>query len=252
MKKSVVPLLKRLDTITGDQLLPALADGQFGFVLDGKWKSRHWQVMMPTTPKGMPMPELGILLGISDDEKFKQAMKGYFALINDALGTASELAKGQFPDIKLPEPNVEEGLGGLLAFYPIPPEIGLDSQFMPTAGLSKDVLAITLSRGHTERLLKATPLKFDGGPLAEMKSKPLSSAMIINWPVLIDTMAPWLEFGVSMAKLPPVGEGPDADVVSQVRMVLEVLKVLRSSTSVTYREEGATITHSETVVQDIE
>jgi hypothetical protein len=173
-------------------------------------------------------------------------------LINDALGVATELGRGQIPDIKLPEPNVEDGLGGLLAFYPIPPEIGIDPQFMPTAGLSKDVLAVTLSRAHTERLLKATPLKVDGGPLAEHKDKPLSSAMVFNWPILVDTIAPWLELGITAAKLPPVPDGPDGDVLKQVRTVLEIMKVLRSNTSVTYREDGVTITHSETVIRDID
>src|SRR5262249_20249209 len=38
----LVPQVKRLDEITGTLLLPALADGQSAFVLDGKWKSKQW------------------------------------------------------------------------------------------------------------------------------------------------------------------------------------------------------------------
>jgi hypothetical protein len=252
IKGKVVPLLQRLDRITGDLLLPALQDGQIGFVLDAKWKSKHWHVAAPTTPKAMPLPEIGFLMGISDEGKFKQAMKELYTLINDSLGVASELAKGEIPDIKMPEPNIEDGLGGLLAFYPIPPEVGIDAQFLPMVGLSKDLLVLTLSRSHTERLLKETPLKLDGGPLAEMKGKPVASAMYFNWPALVDTATPWLELAISTAKPPAFPPGTDGDVLKQTLTLLEICKVLRSFSNVTYQENGIWITHSETVIRDLE
>ncbi|MGH7223763.1 MAG: hypothetical protein ACRELF_11080, partial [Gemmataceae bacterium] len=56
--KLIFPLLKRFDGITGKLLLPSLADGQAGFVLDGKWKSKRWHAAMPPSDKGLPMLEL--------------------------------------------------------------------------------------------------------------------------------------------------------------------------------------------------
>jgi hypothetical protein len=252
VKKAVVPLIKRFDEITGNLLLPALADGQFGFVLDAKWKSKHWHVAAPSTPKAMPLPEAGILLGISDEAKFRQAMKGYYALINDSLGTASEIARGQIPDIKMPEPTIEDGTGGLLAYYPLPPELAVDAQVLPMVGLAKTVVVFSLSRSHTERLLRPTPLKISSGPLAEWKGKPLASAMVFDWAALVDAAAPWIEMGVTLAKPPPVPEGPDGDVLKQVRTVLEVLKVFRSTSSATYFADGVSVTHTETLMRDLE
>ncbi len=177
-------------------LLPALADGQYGFVLDAKWKSAHWHAMLPATPKALPLPEIGLLIGISDEEKFLKAMKGYYALINDSLAVASELGNGQIPDLKMPEPTVDVGKNERLAYYPIPAELGLDSQFVPTAGVSKHVVALTLSRAHTSRLLKRTPLNYETGPLADLQGKPLASASAFSWPALVDAFTPWVEMGV--------------------------------------------------------
>jgi hypothetical protein len=178
-------------------------------------------------------------------------MKGYHAVINDALAAASELSGGQIPDLKMPDPTVEKGSGGTLAYYPIPPELGLDAQVLPTAGLSKSVLALSLSRGHTERLLKRTPLKFESGPLADLNSKPLAAAFGFNWPALVDAVTPWIELGVASANLPPVPPGPEGDVLKQVRTVLEVMKVFRGVTSATYYESGAQVTHSASVLRDL-
>jgi hypothetical protein len=209
-------------------------------------------MMAPGTPQPLPLPELGVLLGISDEAKFREAMKSYQGLINDALAVASELSGGQIPDLKMPDPTTEKTAGGLLAYYPIPPEFGLDAQVVPTAGLSKSVLALSLSRAHTERLLKPTPLKKESGPLADLKTKKLASASGFNWPALVDALTPWIELAVTSANPPPVPPGPDGDVMKQVRTVLEVMKVFRGSYSVTYYEDGVMITHSESILRDLE
>jgi hypothetical protein len=176
-------------------------------------------------------------------------MKEYFALANDALAAASELSKGQIPAITIPEPNTDESPDGLLAFYPIPPELGVDGQFLPSAGLSKNVLALSLSRSHTERLLRSIPLKYEHGPLADVKNKKLASAMAFNWPALVDAIAPWAEFGVSMAKLPP--PGPEGEIMPQLKTVFEILKCFRGVTSATYYEDGMRVTHAEIFVEDL-
>jgi hypothetical protein len=251
VKKVVIPLLKRFDEITSTLLIPALADGQVGFVLDARWKSEHWQAMLPQSPKALPLPEIGILVGISNEDKFRKAMKGYFTLVNDALAAASELGKGQVPDLKLPEPTVVKAGDATLVYYPIPAELGLDPQVVPTAGLSKSVAVLTLSRAHTERLLKPTPVEIDGSPLAELKDKPLASASAFNWPALVDALTPWVEMGVAMAGLPPTPPGPEGDVLKQVRTVLEILKVFRGVSTVSYFEDGVLVTRSEAVMRDL-
>jgi hypothetical protein len=251
VRKTVIPLIKRLDEITGTLFLPAVRDGQYGFVLDAKWSSKHWFAQAPQTPAALPLPEFGFLLGVSDEEKFRRAMKGYYAVINDAVAALSELSKGQIAAVKPPEPRVERTADATLVSFPLPAELGVDPQVMPTGGLSQHVAVMALSRAHAERLLKPTPVHFESGPLAGLKDKKLAGASAFNWPALVDALTPWVELGITSAKPPPVGDGPDADVLKQARVVLEVLKCFRGMTSATYFENGAWVTHSESVVRDL-
>ena len=71
-REQVLPVLKELDQITEKLWLPALADGQEGIVLDGKWSSRKWFRDMPDSNKPLPLPELGVVLGLSDKAKMEQ------------------------------------------------------------------------------------------------------------------------------------------------------------------------------------
>ena len=250
--KELFPLLKRLDEITGNLLLPSLADGQAAFVLDARWKSKQWHEQAPATPAAMPMFEIGLLLGVSNAEQFEKAMASYRALANDAIAKAKQMAPpGQIPDVEIPAPQTESVKGGKLVWYPIPPEIGLDKQVSPTAGLSRRVAILTLSRGHTERLLAPTPLKATGGPLGDAK-RPLAAASCFNFNALVSGATPWVMFGVETAKLPPLpgGDG-DPDWPGQVRTLLEVLKCYRGTTSASYLEDGVLVTHTESVVEDL-
>jgi hypothetical protein len=258
ISKAVLPLLRRLDEVTGTMLLPALADGQAGFVVDAKWKSKQWQQDMPTSDKALPMLELGVLVGVSDAELLEKAMKSYRKIVEDALVKVKELAPpGEVPSIKIAEAEIKTVKAGKLYVFPLPAEWKLDPQVAPTAGLSKRVGVLALSAGHAERLLTPRPLKIEGGPLLLAGAKrPLAGAAYFNGPAFIDAIAPWVMFGLEQAHiervLPGAGDEKQAReaVFQQVRTVLDVLKVFRISTSATYIEDGVLITHSETVVRD--
>ncbi len=261
--KLILPLLKRLDDITGTMLLPSLADEQAGFVMDAKWKSRQWHPALPTGGKELPMPELVFLVGVSDRALLEKAMKSYTKLIEDALTLAKENAPpdSQPPFTKLPKPEVKTVTNGTLYLWHLPQQWMLDRRVTPTAGLSDKVGLFALSAEHAERLLASTPLKIEGGPLA-VRKRQLAGASYFNWPALIDALEPWLMFAVQQAHLEqalPGGEGKkdDADakkkpqeIVRHVRAVLSALKAIRVATSATYIQDGALITHSEVVVRD--
>ncbi len=249
VKKDVLPLLKRLYTITAEQLLPSL-DGQIGLVFDAKWKSKHWQKEMPEFPEALPMPEVGLIVGVSDPAKFRKAIADYRVWFNDAAKVAHELSDGHFPDVEVPSPKLAEGEGGEVASFPLPEDWGLDKQVEVTGGLSKQFAVLTLSRGHAERLLKPSGVSFPGGPLEDWK-RPLGGAAVFNWPALVDAAAPWIETGLRSANVPPVPPGPDGDVLKQVRTVLDVLRCYKGFTSATYLENGVMVTHSKSVVRDL-
>jgi hypothetical protein len=250
VKKDVLPLLHRLYDATVEDLLPSL-DGQFGLVVDARWKSKQWHQAMAGFGEALPGPELGLLIGITDSAKFAKALGRYRSLFDDAAKLAHKLSDGEVPDVQVPDLKVDEVGDAKLISHPLPEDWGLDKQVQPTGGLSKTVAVLALSRSHAERLLKPTPLKLDGGPLADASGKPLATATLFNWPALVDAAGAWIEAGVAMPGLPPTPPGPEGDVLKQVKVVLEVLKCFRGTNSVTYHEDGAMVTHSESVIRDL-
>ncbi|HEY7423185.1 MAG TPA: hypothetical protein VH682_02990 [Gemmataceae bacterium] len=255
IRDAFLPLVKRLDEVTGKMLLPALADGQSGFVLDAKWKSKQWQAALPVSEQALPLPELALLVGVSDSALLEKAVKSYAKIIEDGIDKAREIApEGEVPPVKMPEPDIKTGKAGKLFIFRLPKEWELDKQVAPTAGLSEKVGVLALSAEHAERLLAGKPLKVDGGPLADAK-RPLTGASCFRWPALVDALTPWLMFGLEQARTANVLPGGDdekkaEEIFKQVRTVLDVLKAIRVSTSATYLEEGVLVTHSETVVRD--
>lgn len=243
----IVPLLKDLSDTTEKLWLPALADGQEGFVIDAKWVSRKWHESFPAD-RELPLPELGVVLGVSDPGKLVQALEGYRTVLNKLIAKARELdPSGTVPEFEIPKPKVEKKGGRTFAYYLIPEEWGIDKQFRPTGGLSDKVAALTLSQGHTERLLNSAPLTTGLAPFADL-NRPLESAFYLNWAGFVDAAGPWVGYLITKAEL-----GEDQAKAERIaRRVMQALKVFRAYGSATYREGGATVTHSETVFGDID
>jgi hypothetical protein len=238
------PLLERVDRATGMMLLPALADGQSALVLDARLSSKQWHKAMPEADTPLPLPELAFVFSVSDADLLRKAMKEYHAIANDAIAKIRELGVGEIPaGFKIPEPNTRELRNGTAYYYPLPKDWGLDERLVPTAGLSDRMLALTLSHDHADRLLTRTPLNVQGGPLGDLE-RPRSGAVYLNVPAFLDAAKPWVAY------LFKVVEGEE-EHLKQVLVVMDVLKVLRSYASSTYTEGGATVTHSEAVIEDV-
>jgi hypothetical protein len=263
--KALQPLLKRLDEATGQFLVPALADGQAGFVLDAKLTSKQWFPLMPESSRPLPMLEPAVIVGVSDPKALVKAFGEYRGIANDLGkemqnlfkeegGISPELQEKLGPDlinflksINVPEPKVSEIKGGTMYAYPLPQHLGVE-KLLPNAFVGTKLAGATISEEHSVRLLTETPLKTDGGPLADTK-KNLAAASYINWSGMVDTLAPWVEYGFDLA--PAGGLFDKDDILKQVKGAFASLKAFRTTTSATYLEGGATITHSETIIRDL-
>lgn len=246
VQKDIFPLLKEMSGITEKLWFPAL-DGQEGIVIDAKWTSKQWHAALPETKIPLPMLEFGVVLGVSDAAKLQDALEGYRVTVNKIIAKVQELAPpGSIPAFEIPKPTVEKKAGRTFAFYPIPEELGVDKQFQPTGGLSERVAALTLSRGHTERLLDSTPLVANLVPFADAK-KPLDSAFYMNWAGIVNAASPWVFHAIDSAEL-----GDNKEQAQKIaQRVIRTLRVFQSYGSATYREGGATVTHSEAVFEDV-
>jgi hypothetical protein len=250
--KALRPLLARLDKVTGTMLIPALADGQGALVLDAKWASKQWHQALPVADPALPMLELGIVVGVSDAPLLEKAVAGYGSVIEDAVAKIGELVPDSgVPAFKFPKPQTRTTAQGKVFTWPVPEELGLDAQFAPTAGLASKVAVVTLSARHAERLLKSTPIASESKLLTKSAAKPLAGAVHFNWPGLVDLAAPWVEFGANAVARDKLGAEVPADIMRQVHTVMEVLKCYRGSGSIRYLENGAMVTHGESIYRDL-
>src|SRR5262249_581446 len=206
--KGFHPLMKKADEVTRNLMIPALADGQVGFVLDSKLTSKQWIDKLPETDKPLPIVEPALIVGVSDADKLRKGFAEYRKIGNDLLALIHSLDTEKIPELKIPRPKKSKGEKGDLYFYPLPEKWGLDKRIVPSAGISDKVLSLAISKEHAERLLADTPLKVKTGPLAKA-DKPLSAATYFNFARTIDTIAPWVE--MATRKLAPRAMRLDPD-----------------------------------------
>jgi hypothetical protein len=246
--KVVLPLFKRLDTVTRTLFIPSLGDGQMGFAIDAKLTTTTWPKGMPKPSKPLPTPELGLVLGIGDPDMFVKAMTDYRQLFDDTVKAIKELIpEADIGDFKFPESKMVKKGDSTLYTYPLPEEIGLDKRIMPVIAVGKTVAAFTLSSTQAERMLEKTPLK--NATIPDL-SKPLLNVSVFDWAGLLDAALPWVHYGVM------VGTGMEEQqakvILDQVDTVIEVLKTYKGTTSITYPEEGRVTTHSVSIIKDLE
>lgn len=251
--QALAGIMKKFDAITVDLFYPATADGQFGFVIDGKWTSNEW-ITGVKLPRPMPMLEVGMVLGLADAQKFTQAITAYRKLINEAINEFGRVVPDATlpPALEIPPPKSKMVEGGTLYHYPLE-GVPLDKQFQPLFGVGKDVLVFACGEDHVKRLLAKKPLKLTDGPLGTRLDKPLVSGFYLDFPAFIDGLAPWVEVGVGEAVKEAIKDKDQAaDAMKAVTTLIRVLKCVKATSSATYLEGGATVTHSETVVKDLE
>ncbi|MBN2476614.1 MAG: hypothetical protein JXB62_18535 [Pirellulales bacterium] len=246
------PLLERADKANRELLIPALADSQIGLVIDTKLTSKQFAEELPATEKPMPMLEPAVLIGVSDAKLLRRACREYHEIADALVKAIREIEPGAIPEeFVIPDAEVSESDAGTVFSYALPVEWGVDEQIVPNFGLSESVAVLTISHEHTQRLLEATPLAA-GGVLAD-PDRPLAVAAVVNWAAFIDALTPWVDLALKAAA-DDAGDGfnPMAGVGAQVHTVLDVLKVLRTTTAESYIEDDAMVTHTLNEIHDLE
>jgi len=245
--KVFFPLVQKLNDTTRKTLLPSLKDGGLGLVIDAKWKSKQW-LKIWEQPRPLPLPEIGLLVGVSDGEIFAKAMKEYRVTLNELYEKVREVSKENVPEFKIPAPESSKVKSGTLYFYPIPEGSGIDKQFLPTAGVGGNAAALALSKEHATRLITATPLKAGSGPLAR---KNVIGGCYFNFPALLDAIDPWLD----LAPLAVPADDKEAkaqatQAAKEAKMAIDILKAFQGFQSATFLQEDVVVTHSKVTIKD--
>jgi hypothetical protein len=247
VRDKVLPLLKRLDATTRDNLMPALASNESAVVFDAKVKSAQPQNMMPLSNDVLPIPEMAIVLKVDDAEKLKQGTSDYFAVAQEFIDMLHEMEPNQFPKFDIPGPEVNEEAWGDSFLYPLPIEAGIDDQIAPNAGLSKDLAVLSLAPQTTSRLMLQQPL--DVADYRVDVTRPAGSVIYFNFNGLIDMLEPWINYGVDAGFDDAFMSGM---VKSQVGEWTSILKCFKGSVAVSYKDEdGVSVTHSHSLFEDL-
>jgi hypothetical protein len=248
---AALPLVDRMDKANRELLIPALADGQFALVIDAKLTSKRFIASLPETEKPMPMLEPAIVLGISDADLFKKGLGEYREVVNGLIDAVRQIEGVNLPEgIQIPEPQTTEDSDRTIYSFTLPDKWGVDEKIEPNIGISDKVAVFSASRGHTERLLRATPFSI-GGELGNGE-RPLAGAVWFHWAALVEAAAPWADFVAQAVMLSQdVEEAQRKPIADQVHTVLDVLKALRSISDESYFENGALVNHTLTEVHDV-
>jgi hypothetical protein len=250
--ETAIPLVERLDKTNREMLIPALADGQVAFLIDGKLTSDHFIQHLPATEKAMPMIEPALVVGVSDAELLKKGFSEYREIINGLIDAIRHIEGAQVPEnIMIPEPQVTESAGGKVYSFPLPEAWGVDKKIVPNFGVSDKVAVVSLSHEHTNRLLTTTPL--DVGGLLDKIDRPLGAAVWFRWAGLLEAAGPWIDFAADQA-MAANNANPDGKkaVVDQVHTAVDVLKALRTITDESYLEDGVLVNHTLVEIHDLE
>ena len=111
---------------------------------------------------------------------------------------------------------------------------------------------ISTSVKQVERVLAETPLAAKRDVIAERKTAGL--AVQFDFPAVVDALVPWVELAVAQHASERDHEDTDQQakfIIEQVRAGSEILKCYRGTAAVKYLQDGATVTHSESVFEDL-
>jgi hypothetical protein len=139
--QQLVPLAERLVATLRTKILPAVADGQAAFVVDGKEKAKRLQKSIPASAEPLPIVAPALAVKLDDPKLFREGLSDLFALADDLVEEIRTLNPESVPEgYRIPEPSKSKIDGGALWTFAVP-QAGLDDQIEPTIGIGEDVVA---------------------------------------------------------------------------------------------------------------
>jgi hypothetical protein len=259
----VVPLGTKLVDVLRKKIVPALADGQVGLVLDAKTKTTRVQKDLPASAEPLPLIEPAIVLPLADPKLFREGLSDLFALADDLVDAARAMDPNAVPaGYEVPEPEkAKVGAGSIWSFAL--PESGLDEQLRPAIGVGEEAAVFSLVPAQAGRLLAAGRIE-TGSQLATFE-EPLAGAAALDFAGLVDAIRPWVvyvtRYGCAQQRdgrvdadeeLSAEDETAEAkEALEHVAVALEVAKCFRAATAETAIVDEATVTHWRNVIRDM-
>jgi hypothetical protein len=259
----LLPVAKKAIDVVRAKILPALADGQIGFVLDSKSATKRLHKGLPSSAEPLPLVEPAIVLGLDDPKLFREGMSDLFQLGDELVDAVRELNPDAVPaHYRVPEPAKTKVEGGTLWSFGVS-GTGFDEKIQPSLAVGDDAAVLTLVPKQAGRLLVETRLE-TASQLSKFE-EPLVGAAALDVAGLVDALQPWIVYLARFGSVQQRQGGVDADTelgpddedplvtdaLSQGRVVFEVLKSLRVAAAETATQTDATVTHWRNVIRDL-
>jgi hypothetical protein len=263
VEKHFGPLMEKLVGTVRAKLLPALADGQIGLVLDAKSRTKRLQAELPQAADPLPLTEPAIVLGLDDPKLFREGMSDLFALSDEIVDAVREIDPDSVPaDYRIKDPEKAKVDAGTIWSWALG-KSGLDEQIKPALAVGEHVAVLSLVPKQASRLLADTKLE-TGSQLSKF-DEPLVAAATLDVAGLVDAIQPWIvylaRYGCVQQRDGSVGketvltkdvENEQAtDALAQVAVVCEALKSLRVAVAEAAVKGDATVTHWRNVIRDL-
>lgn len=259
----IVPLGTKLVEVLRAKIVPALADGQVGLVIDAKTKTTRVQRDLPASAEPLPLLEPAIVLPLADPKLFREGMSDLFALADELVAAARQMDPDAVPaGYEVPEPEkVKVGAGSIWSFAL--PGSGLDDQLRPAIGVGDKAAVFSLVPAQAGRLLASGRIE-TGSQLATFE-EPLAGAAALDFAGLVDAVRPWVVYLTRYGCVQQRDGRVDADeelaaedetaeakeALAHVTVALEVAKCFRAATAETSITDEATVTHWRNVIRDL-
>jgi hypothetical protein len=259
----VAPLGRRLADVVRDKLVPSLADGQVGLVLDGTARTKKPQRDLPASAAPLPLPEPAIVLPLKDATLFKEGLSDLFALGDETVAAVRELDPDALPaGYAVPDPEKAKVEAGTVWSFALP-ESGLDEQIRPAIGVGEKAAVFSLVTTQAARLLGA--VKLETGRQLTAFDEPLAGAAAVDVAGFVDLLKPWVVYAARYgcvherqgtvdadAELTASDETEQVkDALRHVDVVAEVAKCLRAAVAETSFRDGALVTHWRNIIRDL-
>jgi hypothetical protein len=259
----LAPLGEKFSTTLRTKLVPALADGQLGFVIDSKTKVKRLHSELPGSADPLPVPEPAVVLPLRDAKLFREGLSDVFALSDELVDALEAIDPDAVPDgYRVPDPEKAKVEAGSIWSFALP-RSGLDDAVRPAIGVGERVAVFSLVPKQAGRLLAGNRLE-TGAQLTTFE-EPLAAGAALDVPGLIDALEPWIAYLARYgsvqqregevnptAELSAADENEQAkDVLEHVDVVLDVARCLRAAVAETAVRDDATVTHWRNVIRDL-
>jgi hypothetical protein len=262
-EEHIAPLAARFIGIFRDKIRASIADGQIGFVLDAKGRTKKLQADLPGSSEPLPLVEPAIVLPLQDAKLFREGLSDLFALGDELTEAIRDMDPDAVPEgYRIPEPEKTKVEDGTVWSWKLA-GTRLDDQIRPSIGLGEKAAVLSFGPKQAGRMIPESRLE-TGSQLTTF-TEPLATGAAVDFAGIVDAVAPWVtyvtRYGCVQSRdgsvdpdleLSASDENDEAkEALEQVKVVLEAIKSFRAAVAETAFRDDAMVTHWRNVIRDM-